>query len=79
VAQAHTHPTRCRTMRSGPRPSAQDQSVGDQLHVPVFTVSPDGIWRYDPNSKDITRIAPNNWYREPQDRNCKPCEGIPQP
>lgn len=79
VGQAHTHPTRCPRVRRGPTPSEGDKETSRKINRPIFTVSPNGVWRYDPNSDRERRILPPNWTKGPQNRNCEPCEGIPQP
>jgi len=80
VGQAHTHPTRCpNTSRTGPKPSGLDRELANNKNIPVYTISPDGIWAYKPHAKRPERVAPGNWTKGPKDRNCEPCEGIPQP
>lgn len=79
VGQAHTHPTRCRDRRFGPAPSRKDKATARQINRVVYTISPDGVWVYDPNTDTQRRILPRNWTDGPEDRNCEPCEGIPQP
>jgi RHS repeat-associated protein len=78
--QAHTHPTRCpNTSRTGPRPSGPDRELANTKNIPVYTISPDAIWVYWPNAKRPKRVAPSNWTDGPKERNCEPCDGIPQP
>lgn len=79
VAQAHSHPTRCPKYRRGPEPSAGDRETARRINRPIFTVSPNGVWRYDPVTNKQRRVLPPNWTNGPKSRNCKPCEGIHQP
>ena len=79
VAQAHSHPTRCPKYRRGPEPSAGDRETARTLNRPIFTVSPNGVWRYDPVTNKQRRVLPPNWTNGPKNRNCKPCDGIHQP
>ena len=78
-ALAHTHPTRSRTTsRTGPKPSDKDEETAGQLGVPVYTISPGGIWKYDPRTDQTTLEAPSNWTKGPKAR-CKgrkPCDGV---
>jgi hypothetical protein len=78
-AQAHTHPTRCPIRRYGPKPSGGDKATSKKIGRPIYTISPNGVWIYDPNADKEWRVLPPNWTRGPKDRNCEPCEGIPQP
>jgi hypothetical protein len=59
IAIAHTHPNIC-----NPRPSADDIQLADKYHVPMFTLTLDGMYMYDPGTKKITRVQNNlNWLK----------------
>jgi RHS repeat-associated protein len=78
VAQVHTHPTRCPASR-GPKPSTGDKEQARKIKRPIYTISTSGVWAYDPNTDTIQQVLPSNWEKYPKSRNCKPCDGIPQP
>lgn len=70
-AFAHTHPTRSRSNRSLPQPSGPDKAAADAIGRPVYTVTPEGIWKYDPSTGIVTLEEPANWFHDPQQRCAK--------
>ena len=59
IGIAHTHPNNC-----NPRPSANDMQLANKYRVPMFTLTLDGMYMYDPNTKKITRVQDNlNWLK----------------
>jgi hypothetical protein len=65
IAVAHTHPNSC-----NPRPTSNDKQLADRYRVPMFTISSDGMFMYDPTTKATTRVQNNldwmkvsNWTR----------------
>jgi hypothetical protein len=53
-AIVHTHPN-----SSDPRPQAEDIAVADKHQVPVFTITSQGMYVYDPISKKLSKIMSN--------------------
>jgi hypothetical protein len=51
IAIVHTHPN-----NASPRPQEADCQVADRYGVPVFTLSREGMFAYDPYTKKITRV-----------------------
>ena len=59
IAIVHTHPTNC-----NPRPTTNDMRLADRRHVPMFTITLDGMYMYDPTTKRITKIQENlDWLK----------------
>ena len=59
IAVVHTHPTKC-----NPRPTTNDIQVADGHRVPMFTITVDGMYMYDPGTKRITRVQSNlDWLK----------------
>ena len=76
IAIVHTHPTRC-----GPRPTTTDTQVADRYRVPIFTITSDGMYMYDPQTKKITKVRdnldwlkPSKWNRSTQSASVKRSE-----
>jgi hypothetical protein len=96
VGQVHTHPTRSTYHRSGPEPSFGDRQTAnrsDWLGWPIYTVSPEGIFKYNPNAVgaptkklgrdwyahmgESTKEAGSDWWKEA--KKCKPdCDKVLQ-
>jgi hypothetical protein len=51
IAIVHTHPN-----TSDPRPQLDDIKVADKYGVPVFTVTSQGMYVYDPSAKKISMV-----------------------
>jgi hypothetical protein len=51
IAILHTHPNSV-----DPRPSRTDRRVAERLGVPIFTLTIDGMYMYDPQTKKVTLI-----------------------
>jgi RHS repeat-associated protein len=52
---AHTHPTRgIGGSRGGPRPSGGDEETAKKIKLPVYVVTEEGVWKYDPCTKKTT-------------------------
>ena len=67
IAVAHTHPNSC-----SPRPTANDKQLGDRYGVPMFTISANGMFMYNPTTKATTKVQNNldwmkasNWTDDP--------------
>jgi len=59
IALVHTHPTNC-----NPRPTTNDMRIADKYRVPMFTITLDGMYMYDPNTKRITKVQENlDWLK----------------
>jgi hypothetical protein len=59
IAIVHTHPTNCK-----PRPTSNDMELADGHRVPMFTITLDGMYMYDPNTKRITKVQENlDWLK----------------
>src|SRR5262249_45459397 len=54
IAIIHTHPTNC-----APRPTANDMRIADKYRVPMFTITRDGMFLYDPNTRKVTKVQNN--------------------
>lgn len=80
VAQVHTHGTRAPRSsagaRRGPHPSQADQGFAPHFGVPVYVVSPEGIWKYDPDTDRVTLEEPSNWTKGPKKRCKKRCDEV---
>ena len=68
IAIIHTHPTNC-----APRPTANDMRIADKYRVPMFTITRDGMYLYDPNTRKVTKVQNNldwlnasKWHRNSQ-------------
>ena len=70
-AQVHTHPTRCPGRRWGPKPSTQDKT----WKIPVYTISPDGVFKWDPETNRVTREPDHNSI--PRPNRCIDCSQFP--
>jgi hypothetical protein len=70
-AQVHTHPTRCPGRRWGPKPSTQDKT----WKIPVYTISPDGVFKWDPETNRVTREPDHNSITSPN--RCIDCSQFP--
>jgi len=71
----HTHPRRKPATPSTCQ--GCDVDVSDRLGMPVYTVHPGGIWKYDPTTKQTTLEKPGGWAKEFK-KTCgkKPCKGL---
>jgi hypothetical protein len=59
IAIVHTHPTNC-----NPRPTTNDMRLADRHRVPMFTITLEGMYMYDPNTKRITKVQENlDWLK----------------
>ncbi|MEW6208102.1 MAG: hypothetical protein AB1631_07030 [Acidobacteriota bacterium] len=66
VAIVHTHPN-----KDDPKPSEQDQRVAEKLDVPIFTITIDGMYVYDPSTKITIQVMdgldwldPSKWAQD---------------
>ena len=76
IGIVHTHPTNC-----NPRPTTNDMQLADRYRVPMFTITLDGMYMYDPNTKRITKVQENldwlkasKWNRRTQSASVKRSE-----
>ena len=76
IAIVHTHPTNC-----NPRPTTNDMHVADKYRVPMFTITLDGMYMYDPQTKKISKVRnnldwlkPSKWSRSTQSASAKRSE-----
>lgn len=53
IAIFHTHPNRFPA-----EPTHGDREVADKLHIPVYTCTSRGLYRYDPAVKRTVQVAP---------------------
>jgi hypothetical protein len=65
IAIVHTHPN-----KSHPKPQAPDLLIADRFGVPIFTITLDGMYLYDPVTRKITKVQdgldwlkPTSWAR----------------
>lgn len=71
----HTHP------RNKPAPPSDcegcDKDVSKRLGIPIYTVRPSGIWKYDPSTDVTTQEETSKWSKEAR-KQCgkRPCEGL---
>lgn len=63
IAIVHTHP-----YTASARPSEQDKQVADKLQVPIFTITRQGMYIYNPGLKQTCKVQdglgwlkPNGW------------------
>ena len=77
-AFAHTHPTRASTGKSKPEPSQNDQQAAQAAGQPVCTVSPKGVWKFDPSTGKITKELSSGWSKGPKTRCNRRCPQILQ-
>ncbi|MCP4606049.1 MAG: RHS repeat-associated core domain-containing protein [Proteobacteria bacterium] len=71
----HTHP-RQKPQKPSTCPGC-DTDVARGLGMPIYSVHPNGIWKFDPNSGKITNEAGKKWYKPIKERCKKPCKGLP--
>lgn len=64
-AIVHTHPN-----KTDPKPQAPDLLIADRFGVPIFTITLDGMYLYDPVTRKITKVhdgldwlKPTSWAR----------------
>jgi len=76
-AFAHTHPTRIDNP-SIPEPSLHDIGSSDSIGYPIYTITPGGIYKYDPKTGRVTQEEPANWDDAPKKRCKKRCKDILQ-
>lgn len=70
----HTHPR-----SKGPEPSTCegcDVDQAKQQRLPIYVIFPDGIWKYDPSTDQVTQEEGTDWWKGPKERCKKPCEGL---
>jgi RHS repeat-associated protein len=70
----HTHPR-----GKEPQPSdcrGCDIDISKAQRLPVYTIHPSGVWKYDPNTDLITQELGSKWFKDPKKRCNKPCEGL---
>jgi hypothetical protein len=60
VGVVHTHPNSC-----GSRPTAEDKQLADKFGVPVITLTYNGMYLYDPDTKKVGLVLPNVEWLEP--------------
>lgn len=65
IAIVHTHPN-----KSHPEPQGPDLLIADKFGVPMFTITRDGMYLYDPATKNIAKVQdgldwlkPTSWAR----------------
>jgi hypothetical protein len=81
-ALIHTHPR-----KKTPKPSDCENCDVYQAHrlgMPIYSVHPSGIWKYDPQDKEVGKgkfsmEAGGKWFKGAKKRCKKPCQGIPVP
>lgn len=71
---AHTHPTRARDRRSRDEPSENDRAQADRFGIPMYTITPGGIWKYDPATRKTTQERSSNW-DDSWRKECPDCTG----
>ncbi len=71
----HTHPRK----KPGPPSSCTgcDEDVSRRRGIPIYTVHPSGIWKFDPHSGKTTLEVPSGWSKDFR-KQCgkRPCEGL---
>jgi RHS repeat-associated protein len=74
----HTHPRRTPGTPSTCNDPWCDVPTANSERIPIYTVHPTGIWKYDPSTGQITQEAGSGWLTNPKKR-CKkhPCQGLP--
>jgi RHS repeat-associated protein len=75
-AIVHTHPMK----KKAPPSSCPgcDVDIADRLKMPIYSVHPSGVWKYDPNTKNTTQESGKTWWEGPK-QVCgkgKPCAGL---
>ncbi|HXG64513.1 MAG TPA: hypothetical protein VNO70_05360 [Blastocatellia bacterium] len=60
IAIVHTHPN-----SDSPKPSDQDKRIADKYGVPMFTITVDGMYMYDPQTKQTTKVKDGLDWRDP--------------
>jgi hypothetical protein len=70
----HTHP-RDKETEPSDCPGC-DIDVSKKAGLPIYTIHPSGIWKYDPKTNQVTQEASKNWFKAPKKRCKKPCVGI---
>jgi hypothetical protein len=60
VAIVHTHPSCC-----DPKPSREDCHVADNYHVPILTITVNGMYVYDPATKTTSKVLDGMDWLEP--------------
>lgn len=61
IAVAHTHPN-----TAGQEPSAGDQATASRIHLPIYTITRTGIYKYDPVTRTITKEEDSQWVNRAQ-------------
>src|SRR5262249_24359174 len=68
-ALAHTHPD-----KSCPQHSANDRDAADKFWFPVYAVTRQGIYKYDPKTKKTTQEEKGDWWSKGKmDKEGCPC------
>ena len=75
-AIVHTHPRRRPARPSACKQPNCDVVVAKRQRLPIYTVHPSGVWKYDPNTDQVTRELGSDWFQDPKKRCKKPCEGL---
>ncbi|HXG67783.1 MAG TPA: hypothetical protein VNO70_21965 [Blastocatellia bacterium] len=60
IAIVHTHPN-----DDNPRPSDQDKRIADKYGVPMFTITLDGMYMYDPQTQQTTKVKDGLDWHDP--------------
>ncbi|MEW6211044.1 MAG: hypothetical protein AB1631_21950 [Acidobacteriota bacterium] len=51
IAIVHSHP-----YNRDPRPTRRDEEIADKFRVPIFTITLQGMFMYDPTTKKTTKV-----------------------
>ena len=75
-AIVHTHPRRRPARPSTCKQPNCDVIVAKRQRLPIYTVHPSGVWKYDPDTDQVTRELGSDWFQDPEKRCKKPCKGL---
>jgi RHS repeat-associated protein len=70
----HTHPRGKEAQPSDCR--GCDIDIAESQRLPIYSIHPSGIWKYDPSTDQTTQELGRKWFKELKRRCKKPCEGI---
>jgi hypothetical protein len=59
IAIVHTHPNAC-----PPRPEGDDMAVADKYRVPIFTLTSQGMFVYDPATQKVTKVLDGMFWED---------------